>query len=122
MKLTPGNCWAYVLLLIVTAGYNVMVISGLALLNQHLEAIAPVTYWPRITVVFANEATVMLWPILGIVSLIGNVAWGVHRAGDTANRAPHALPMFCHLAWIVACSLWHIAGAMAPFILMGEHL
>lgn len=118
MKLTPGNCWAYVLLLLITAGYNVLVISGLTLLSQQL--VLAEHDLPRLTMVFANEATIPIWLILGIVSLIGNVAWGVHRARDTANRAPHALPMFCHLAWIAACLLWHMAGAVAPFVMLPE--
>ena len=68
------------------------------------------------------EFAMLHWQLLAMASLIFNVIWGLRLIKEAENSHMIALPLVCHLSWLVLATFLHIAGALASFIAVADQL
>ena len=56
------------------------------------------------------------WQLLAAASLLVNIAWSLHLRKTRATDTCHALPLGCHLAWILSCLFLHVVGFLASMV------
>lgn len=121
----PAILWIALLALLLTGAYCVaatyLSLFWSVFVTDH-EQISRFSRWTIVPISSSVDLAMAHWHALAFASLIGHAVWGGRRLRSHRELGALALPLSCHLVWLVTATLLHIGGGLISVVAVSYSL
>lgn len=80
------------------------------------EFVGAYTQWTIVPISRSVDTAMAHWHLLAVISLLGNTLWAWRRYAAISRPEALALPLSCHMGWLLCATLLHIGGGLMSVV------